>query len=152
MFVEEALRGGADVISGSRYLTQLSGNDMPPENRRAINKLLTEEINCRLGLSITDAFCGFKAYRVQALQRLRLDEDGYAFPLQFWVQAVAQGLRIREAPVRLIYNDPKRTFGGPLDHDETRLKHYRAVLNAEIERWAHLLGPEARHTCSADAS
>ncbi len=134
MFIEAALQGDADVISGSRYLEPISGNDMPPQNRRAINQLITEEINQRLGLSITDAFCGFKAYRVAALERLELNEDGYAFPLQFWVQAVANGLRIREVPVRLIYNDPSRTFGGPLDHDQTRLGHYRSVLTREICR------------------
>lgn len=150
MFVDAALRGNADVISGSRYLARLEGNDLPPENRRTINRLLTEEINCRLGLSITDAFCGFKAYRVQALERLRLDENGYAFPLQFWVQAAAHRLRIQEAPVRLIYNDPTRTFGGPLNQDDARLRHYRQVLAAEMERCAPLLaGLAAGHNAPA---
>ena len=68
-----------------------------------------------MGLSITDSFCGFKAYRVTACDRLCLSVDGYDFPMQFWVQAVAHGLVIEELPVRLIYNDPTRTFGGPLD-------------------------------------
>lgn len=134
MFMAEARKGNADVISGSRYLSSVVGNDRPPENRRAINAKLTAELNERLGLSITDAFCGFKAYRVAALEQLALNEDGYAFPLQFWVQAAAAGLRIREVPVRLIYNDPTRTFGGPLNHDETRLNHYRCVLAREIAR------------------
>lgn len=134
MFREAALAGDADVISGSRYLASFAENDLPPENRRAINGMLTKELNERLGLSITDAFCGFKAYRVAALDSLDLDEDGYAFPLQFWVQAVAAGLRIREVPVRLIYNDPSRTFGGPLDDHDTRLQHYRGALAREMER------------------
>ncbi len=134
VFLRAIEEGGADVISGSRYLAPMQGNDSPPENRRSINRAVTEEINRRLGLSITDAFCGFKAYRVKALDRMRFDENGYAFPLQFWTQAVAAGVRIREVPVRLIYNDPKRTFGGPLDHDQTRLDHYRCALKKEIER------------------
>ncbi|MCA9312309.1 MAG: hypothetical protein KDA21_13930, partial [Phycisphaerales bacterium] len=79
----------------------------------------------------------------EALRRLRLDVDGYAFPLQFWVQSAAHGLRIAEIPVRLIYNDPNRTFGGPLNHDETRLAHYREVFYAEIDRCRGLLGPAA---------
>ena len=142
-FIAKAGEGGFDVISGSRYLAAHTGDHDPPANRRAINQVMTEEINARLGLSITDAFCGFKAYRVEALRRLRLDVDGYAFPLQFWVQSAAHGLRIAEIPVRLIYNDPNRTFGGPLNHDETRLAHYREVFYAEIDRCRGLLGPAA---------
>ena len=46
------------------------------------------------------------------MRRLKLTETGYAFPLQLWPQAYAAGLRITEIPVRLIYNDPTRHFGG----------------------------------------
>jgi dolichol-phosphate mannosyltransferase len=89
-----------------------------------------------LGVELTDSFCGFKAYRVEALRRLRLSEDGYAFPMQFWVQAAANGLRVREVPVKLIYNDPNRSFGGPLDDPSIRMAHYRRVLHCELERCA----------------
>ncbi|MCA9297696.1 MAG: hypothetical protein KDA28_01440, partial [Phycisphaerales bacterium] len=85
----------------------------------------------------------FKAYRVSALQRLRLTEPGYAFPLQFWVQAVAQHLRITEIPVRLIYNDLNRSFGGPLDDRDNRLRHYREVMHCELERQRALLPTRA---------
>ncbi len=133
-FIDAATHWGVDVVSGSRYLKPTCEGDIPPPERRAINAEITEEVNARLGLSLTDAFCGFKAYRVEALKRLSLSVDGYAFPMQFWVQAVAAGLRIREIPVRLIYNDPTRTFGGPLNHAPSRLAHYRDVLHCELAR------------------
>ncbi|MGP1347672.1 MAG: glycosyltransferase family 2 protein [Phycisphaerales bacterium] len=123
----------ADIISGSRYMPSSERQDAPPANRRAINATITGEINECLGLNITDAFCGFKAYRVSAIRELELTETGYAFPMQFWAQAVACGLRIREIPVRLIYNDPNRTFGGPLNDDAIRLSHYREVLHRSME-------------------
>lgn len=135
-FIAAAQRGDADIVSGSRYMRECAANSAPPEDRRAINRVMTEEINARLGLSLTDSFCGFKAHRVDALRRLRLDEDGYAFPMQLWVQCVANGLRIREIPVRLIYNDPSRSFGGPLDNPTSRLAHYRRVLYRELCRCA----------------
>ena len=97
-----------------------------------INHTITEELNRRLGLSLTDGFCGFKAYRMAACERLDLDVDGYDFPMQFWVQAVAHRLNIEEVPVRLIYHDPNRSFGGPLDEASSRLEHYRRTLHAEI--------------------
>ena len=92
---------------------------------------------------MTDAFCGFKAYRISAYRKLDLDVDGYEFPMQFWVQAVANRLRIEEIPVRLIYHDPTRSFGGPLDDPTTRLAHYRRTMHREIERCRDRLPPEA---------
>lgn len=138
-FLDAAAADTHDVISGSRYMPESNGADSPPPDRRAINGQITTELNARLGLNLTDSFCGFKAYRVDAIRRLSLDVDGYAFPMQFWVQAVANRLRIREIPVKLIYNDPKRTFGGPLNDPATRLNHYRCVLARELRRCADRL-------------
>jgi len=146
-FLAAVKRGDADIISGSRYLNTADAEGAPPPERAAINRQITAELNDRLGLAITDAFCGFKAYRVDALKPLHLDESGYAFPLQFWVEAVSHGLRIREIPVRLIYNDPNRAFGGPLNDAETRLAHYRRVLHCALHRNAERLpDPALRDT------
>ena len=82
-------------------------------------------------MKLTDSFCGFKAHRVAAVRRLRLDEPGYAFPLQFWVQCARAGLRIKEIPVRRIYLDTRREFGGTLDDPAARLQHYLEVLLRE---------------------
>ncbi|MFO0973746.1 MAG: glycosyltransferase family 2 protein [Phycisphaerae bacterium] len=131
----------ADIISGTRYGAALVGNDVPPADRRRINTTITWLVNDVLRLSLTDAFCGFKAHRVAALRGLRLDETGYAFPLQFWVQTAAAGLRIRELPVRLIYNDPTRHFGGSLDDPEARLQHYLDVFNRELARCGWPMAP-----------
>lgn len=148
-FIRAIREGNWDVISGSRYLKDYGDNDSPPPARRAINRAITREINDRLGLGITDAFCGFKAYRTCMVSKLPFDVDGYEFPMQFWVQAVANRLRITEIPIRLIYNDPTRTFGGPLDLDDIRYAHYRAVLQREIDRCADRL-PRAAMSAAAE--
>ena len=151
-FIAALAENRADVVSGSRYLHIEDALGSPPPERRAINGEITSEINERLGLQLSDSFCGFKAYRVEALARLSLTEDGYAFPMQFWVQSVAKGLRIREIPVKLIYNDPNRSFGAHLDDARVRLAHYRQVLHTELERCGALLPPEAleelTHRCA----
>ena len=139
-FIAAIRRDASDVISGSRYMVPSLLDDSPPKDRQAINSTITAELNSRLGLSLTDAFCGFKAYRVSACRELSLDVDGYDFPMQFWVQAVADGLRIEELPVRLIYQDPTRSFGGPLDDPGSRLDHYRRTMQREIERCRERLG------------
>lgn len=133
-FLAAAREDDADIISGSRYLAEFEGNSRPPLDRRAINQKITDLLNEVLALNITDSFCGFKAYRVSALKRLNITVPGYAMPLQLWVQAVREGLRIREIPVRLIYNDPDRFFGGSLDDADARLLYYYDVLIHELGR------------------
>jgi len=118
-----------DIVSGSRYLRQFPGDSQAPASRRQINQQITAEINRRLGLSLTDAFCGFKAYSRRALLTLTVTEPGYAMPLEVWVQAATAGLVIRELPVPLVYLDASRSFGGSLDDAATRLAHYREVLD-----------------------
>jgi glycosyltransferase involved in cell wall biosynthesis len=121
-----------DVISGSRYLQPMDGNDQPPVDRRSINTKITRLLNETFNWNLTDAFCGFKAHRVSAMRDLRLTETGYAFPLQLWPRIFRAGLRITEIPVRLIYNDATRSFGGGLDDADRRLKHYLNVFNEEL--------------------
>ncbi|HEV3122725.1 MAG TPA: glycosyltransferase family 2 protein, partial [Isosphaeraceae bacterium] len=86
------------------------------------------------GLEVTDAFCGFKAYRASALAKLNITDNGYAMPLEVWVQAVALGMKIKEVAVPLVYLDEARAFGGALDNAEYRLRHYREVFQAALER------------------
>ena len=128
----EACTGDVDLVSGSRYLQEFAGDSAPPPERRRINEQVTAELNRRLGLNLTDAFCGFKCYQVSALKRLNISEPGYAMPLEVWVQASAAGLRIIELPVPLIYLDEKRSFGGVLDDGQTRLEYYHLTLDRAI--------------------
>lgn len=123
----------ADIVSGSRYLTAQSWTDSAPTDRRRINQLITAELNQRLGLHLTDAFCGLKAYRTGALAELELTESGYAMPLELWVQAACHGLRIEEVPVPLIYLDEQRSFGGALDAADVRLEYYRQVIDRAMK-------------------
>lgn len=119
----------ADIVSGSRYLQAFAGNSLPPPERRRVNSQVTAELNRLLGLQLTDAFCGFKAYRVSALEKLDIREPGYAMPLELWVQGALAGLRIIELAVPLVYLDEKRTFGGILDDAQTRLEYYHLTID-----------------------
>jgi glycosyltransferase involved in cell wall biosynthesis len=124
----------ADLVSGSRYLRIFDPTQVPPEERRRINVEVTRWLNECLGLNVTDAFCGFKAYRASALSVFDITDDGYAMPLQVWVQAVAHDLSIVEVPVPLIYLDEARAFGGALDQADYRLNHYRSVFHEAMHR------------------
>jgi dolichol-phosphate mannosyltransferase len=128
----DACTSEVDIVSGSRYLKQFEGDTPAPPERRRINEQVTAELNRRLCLNLTDAFCGFKCYRVAGLRRLNISEPGYAMPLEVWVQAAAAGLKIIELPVPLIYLDEKRSFGGVLDNAHTRLEYYHLTLDRAI--------------------
>ena len=133
-----------DIASGSRYLRHHEKDTIVPGDRRRINHTITQELNDKLGLSLSDAFCGFKAYRVEALKRLHVTELGYAMPIQLWVQAVREGLSIKEVAVPRIYLDPNRSFGAHLDQAEARLAYYRQVLEREMA----VCSPFAIESCS----
>ncbi len=51
-------------------------------------------------------------------------------PLQLWVQAARQELRVKEIGVPRLYLDPNRAFGGVMNDPEQRLAYYRGVLAA----------------------
>jgi glycosyltransferase involved in cell wall biosynthesis len=132
----------ADIVSGSRYLRTFRQDTAAPQDRLEINRQVSAELNERFGLRLTDAFCGFKAYRRQALARLRITETGWGMPLQLWAQAARLGLRVKEVAVPRVYLDPKRAFGGVLNDADERLAYYRRVIAAA----------DCDHRCSAPTS
>jgi dolichol-phosphate mannosyltransferase len=136
----------ADIVSGSRYLRRFDADSVPPEDRRRINWEITQELNRRFNLNLTDAFCGFKAYRTDCLRKLSITEPGYGMPLELWVQAARLHLRIREVPVPLIYLDEKRAFGGSLDDANRRRAYYYEVLDRASRRFES--GDRAAHVAT----
>ena len=124
-----------DVVSGSRYLDDSASSGVVPPERHRINQQITQVLNNITGFSLTDTFCGFKAYRVEALAKLRLVESGYSMPLQLWIQAKAFGLRVTERAVSRIYDDPNRRFGNGLDDPERRLAYYLETIESERQKW-----------------
>jgi dolichol-phosphate mannosyltransferase len=129
----EALGRGYDVVSGSRYLPESRFVGIAPMERRRVNEIVTGEINAVTGWGLTDAFCGFKAYRADVLEAMELSEPGYAMPLELWASAYRLGLRVLEIPVERIYSDYDRTFGTDLDDPEKRLAYYLSVWRAALE-------------------
>lgn len=121
-----------DIVSGSRYLRP--SREKPPEDRLRINRIITARINEITGYGITDAFCGFKAYRVKGLEKLGLTEPDYGMPLQLWIQAAKNGLTMKEIPVGLVYFERRRGFTGRLSNPEERLAYYKRVIDEEIVR------------------
>lgn len=113
-----------DLVSGTRYLESMDSDTNAPNDRKKINMFLSEMLTNETSLSLTDSFCGFKAYKVQAIKKLDLNEKGYAFPMEFWVEVCMNNLKFKEVPIPRIYTGAKRSFGDTLDNPDVRLAHY----------------------------
>ena len=134
-FYRQIRKNDADIISGSRYLRKIkSSQQTPPPDRLAINRKITYLLNHSLGTKLTDSFCGFKAYRVNAISRLNLTEKGYGLPLQLWIQASQAQLKIREIPVPLIYHNPARNFAGALEDPKVRFDYYIQIIQQQLHK------------------
>jgi glycosyltransferase involved in cell wall biosynthesis len=124
-----------DIVSGSRYHPDAGVQDPAPPDRQRINEEITRIINDLTGYHLTDAWCGFKAYRAAGLARMTLDERSYGFPMQVWLQAARVGLTVTEVPVPRIYKNPGRRFWGGLDDPAARRTYYLTIIDREVSRW-----------------
>jgi len=131
-FVAKIQETDADIVSGSRYMKEFDADSSAPAERKEINQIITKTIGEKMGIELTDAFCGFKAYRVDALKKIKLTEPGYAMPLELWVQAACAKLSVVEVAVPRIYLDENRSFGATLDNANLRLQYYKDVINKAL--------------------
>ena len=149
-FVAAASR--APIISGSRYLQTFSGESAPPADRRRINHEITAELNRRLGLNLTDAFCGFKAYRRDGAGATAHHRAGLRHAAgSLGASGTSRACRSSSCPCRLIYLDESRSFGGSLDDANTRLQYYYEVLDRVIARAKVPPHGRAKSTCRGAA-
>ena len=132
VFLKEIPFYDCDILSGSRYYFSTKIDNEFPKERYLINKEITGIINSITGFDVTDAFCGFKAYKVEKLKLMLLTEYGYGMPLQLWIQAWKSGLRVREIPVKLIYKDLTKQFKGILKNPVKRLSYYKNIIEKEV--------------------
>ncbi len=116
-----------DVVSGSRYMEGAKVLTPPPEDRKYVNFLIQRVIFYLTGLKITDAFCGFKAYRREFIEGINFKEKGYAFPLEVWYYVYKKKARLKEIPCELFYPE-KRDFRGEIMDKEKRILYYKSVL------------------------
>ncbi len=137
-FISVVKQYDSDIISGSRYL-EVSPEDIvkAPEDRIRVNNRITDIINRMTGFQLTDSFCGFKLYRVEALRKLSLTETGYGLPLQLWIQAWKKGLTVTEIPVQLIYFDHTALQTSSWSNMFRRYKYYLQIIQKEAEDYEY---------------
>ncbi|MHA2390559.1 MAG: glycosyltransferase family 2 protein [Promethearchaeota archaeon] len=92
------------IISGSRYKSSDNIWENPWKDRFLVNAIITGILNT-LEFSITDAFCGLKAYECNAINDLDLEINGYEIPIEIWIKSMKRNYIIVEKGVPVIYKD-----------------------------------------------
>lgn len=92
---------GADLAIGSRYVPGGLTENWP-RRRRMLSRWGNRYAAGVLGLAVNDATAGFRAYRTDALQRMRFDTvaaDGYGFQVEMTYRLVRIGGKVVEFPI-----------------------------------------------------
>jgi hypothetical protein len=97
-FVDK-LAAGDDLVMGSRFEGTIHGEAMPWLNRHVGNPILTGMLNLFFGVKISDAHCGMRAVRRDALPVLDLHSTGMEFASEMVFKAFRRKLRVSEIPI-----------------------------------------------------
>ncbi len=95
----ERLAAGDDLVMGSRFEGTIHGEAMPWLNRHVGNPILTGLLNVLFGVKISDAHCGMRAVRRDALETLDLHSTGMEFASEMVFKAFRRKLRVSELPI-----------------------------------------------------
>jgi glycosyltransferase involved in cell wall biosynthesis len=99
--------GHADMVLGSRFLGEGALKGGMPLYKYIANRFLTIAENLVLGLHLSEAHTGFRAYRRELLETIPflLNSDKFVFDSEIIAQIVAFGFRIAEIGVPTRYFD-----------------------------------------------
>jgi dolichol-phosphate mannosyltransferase len=97
----DAVRGGADVALGSRYVAGGGIADWG-RLRRAVSRGGSWYARRVLGVDVRDLTGGFKCFRAEVLEAIDLPtvrSRGYAFQVELTYRALCAGFRVVEVPI-----------------------------------------------------
>ena len=122
----------AEIVTGTRWHRESEVRVVAPAARREMNRRVLKLVRDHAGFDLTDAMCGFRAYRAETVRLMALSEPGYGINFQIWARASKLGLRVVEVPVPVIYPEVARPIGGGLDDSEVRFAYYEKVILREL--------------------
>jgi glycosyltransferase involved in cell wall biosynthesis len=120
----ERLEAGDDLVIGSRFQGTIHGNAMPRLNRLVGNPILTGMLNVLFGVKVSDAHCGMRAVRKDAVTALDLHSTGMEFASEMVFKAYRRGLRVSELPIDYF----PRTGESKLNRFGDAWRHVRFML------------------------
>ncbi len=98
-FIQPLLNGDYDMVMGSRLKGDIQKGAMPALHRYVGNPFLTWLLNALFKAGISDAHCGMRAIRREALTQLNLHSTGMEFASEMIIEAARENLKIAEVPI-----------------------------------------------------
>jgi glycosyltransferase involved in cell wall biosynthesis len=130
----DRLEDGDDLVMGSRFKGNIHGDAMPFLNRFVGNPILTGMLNVLFGVKVSDAHCGMRAIRKDAVEPLDLHSTGMEFASEMVFKAYRRGYRVSEIPIDYY----PRTGDSKLNRFGDAWRHVRFML-LYSPSWLYLL-------------
>jgi glycosyltransferase involved in cell wall biosynthesis len=89
---------GADLVNGSKFIGTLKDGAISKPNYFG-NLFMSGFISLLFGVKITDSQSGFRCFRGEKLQGIRLDAREYEIETEMLIKAIRRGFHIVEVPV-----------------------------------------------------
>jgi hypothetical protein len=120
----EPLREGRELVLGTRFRGEILPGAMPWSHRRIGNPILTGMLNRLFGARVSDAHCGLRAIRRDAVPGLKLSSTGMEFASEMVIKAAKAGLDVAEVPI--VYHP--RVGDSKLNSVRDAWRHIRFML------------------------
>jgi len=104
----EKLREGHDLVMGSRRRGRILPGAMPPLHKYFGNPVISRTVNLFFGAGVSDAYCGFRGFSREALEKLDCKSPGMEFAIEMVIKASNRNMSIAEIPVTLYMDGRSR--------------------------------------------
>ena len=105
--------GAADVVFGSRFLRKEDAACVPVAKRITLRAGILVSW-AMTGVLLSDAHNGFRALSRRAMEKIHLQENGYAHATEILQRVREAGLRYVEAPITITYSEYSQIKGQKL--------------------------------------
>ena len=97
----EKIRGGNDLVMGSRLKGTIMKGAMPPLHRYFGNPVFSRLVQIFFKTPVSDSHCGLRAFTKEGLRRMDLRATGMELASEIVMKAALNGFKTAEIPITL---------------------------------------------------
>ncbi|UCE39234.1 MAG: glycosyltransferase [Thermoplasmata archaeon] len=121
---------GADIVVGSRYVPGGGMTNVPPR-RVFISKTANFMFRVILGLKVKDVSSGFRGYKREVLENIRIQSDSFQIHVELTTKAARSGYIIKEVPIML---ENRRMGTSSFNLSKVAMKYVKLVIRLRLKR------------------
>lgn len=110
--LEALKKNNANVLFGSRFLSK--NNNIPPFKKHIILPMARLFHKVFIGLDLSDAHNGFRILNINALEKIKIEQDRMAHATEIMSKVKKNNLKYIEFPVKVMYREYGQGLGGGL--------------------------------------